>query len=115
MATEHTPNGTSDDMSGQRSTRSKTCRFVLITTVLGGVLAGLAVPTLVMLDISGLSLRTGIRLLDSMLYSFGGGPAPIVILSVLWGLCGAFAGCLLACVYAGYSEIIRLLRQWDRD
>ena len=81
-----------DELTAQERQRWCRGRFILKTTILGGMLAGLAVPTLVFLDIPGLSLATGIGQVDSMLSSMGGGPIVIVLAAMIWSIPGAIAG-----------------------
>lgn len=72
--------------------RAERLRFIFKMTILGGLLAGMAVPAIVLLDISGISLATGIRFVDSMLYSMGGGPMVIVLAAMIWSIPGALVG-----------------------
>ena len=73
-------------------------KSVLFRAALGGLL-GFAIPALTVLIIVfalqiQMNLGTGIRWVDSMLYSMSG-PIAIVILAIIWGVCGAAVGSVL--------------------
>ena len=59
---------------------------------------------IVLLGITGISLATGIRFVDSMLYSMGGGPLVLVLVAVIWSIPGAIAGGLVGWLYSAFSE-----------
>lgn len=61
-------------------------------SLLGGALAGLSVVAIFFLGITGISLATGIRFIDSMLYSMGGGPMVIVLAAMIWSIPGVIVG-----------------------
>ena len=78
---------------------------VRIGGIVGAVLAGLAVPILVfVIDPPGLNLQTGVRWIDSMLYSIGG-PTAIVILAFIWATGGVVIGSALGFLY---GTIVRM-------
>ena len=87
-----------DELTAPERRRSERLRFILKMTIPGGVLAGLAVPTIVFLAINGISLPTGIGIVDSMLYSMGGGPIVIVLAATIWSIPGALAGSMFGCL-----------------
>ena len=61
-------------------------------SVLGGFLSGMLVLAIVFLGLTGISLATGIRFIDSMLYSMGGGPMVIVLAAMIWSVPRAVVG-----------------------
>ena len=87
-----------DELEAPLRYRAVRLRFILKMSIVGGVLAGLSVPAIVFLDISGIALATGIRFVDSMLYSMGGGPMVIVVAAMIWSIPGAVAGGILGSV-----------------
>ena len=62
------------------------------------MLAALTVPAVVFLDISGISLTTGLHFIDSMLYSMGSGPMAIILAAMIWSIPGAVVGGIVGCV-----------------
>lgn len=97
-----TPQELPDDSSNEAGVSSHPLglrpRLIIGSAGLGGLLAGVCVLAIVTLDIGGVSLATGIRLIDSLLYSMGGGLLPIFLLAVLWAVAGAFFGAAAGCV-----------------
>lgn len=89
-----------DELEAPIRRRSVQLRFIFKMTILGGVLAALAVPAIIFLDISSISLATGIRFIDSMLYSIGGGPMVIVLAAMIWSIPGAILGGIIGCVFS---------------
>lgn len=89
-----------DELEAPLGRRAKRLRFVVKTAILGGALAGLSVLAIVFLGITGISLATGIRFIDSMLYSMGGGPEVIVIAAMIWSIPGAIAGSVLGLLWS---------------
>lgn len=92
-----------DELEAPLRYRAVRLRFILKMSIVGGVLAGLSVPAIVFLDISGISLATGIRFIDSMLYSMGGGPMVIVLAAVIWSMPGAIAGAIVGYVFSMFD------------
>ncbi len=93
-----------DELEAPIRRRSAQLRFILKMTILGGGLAGLSVLTIVFLGITGISLATGIRFIDSMLYSMGGGPMVIFLAAIIWSIPGAIAGGIVGCVLTVISS-----------
>jgi hypothetical protein len=93
-----------DELEAPIRRRSAQLRFILKMTILGGGLAGLSVLTIVFLGITGISLATGIRFIDSMLYSMGGGPMVIFLAAIIWSIPGAIAGGIVGCVLTNISS-----------
>lgn len=81
-----------DELKAPLRRRTERLRFIVKMSLLGGALAGLAVLAIVFLDITSISLATGIRFIDSMLYSMGGGPEVIVLAAMIWSIPGAIVG-----------------------
>lgn len=77
--------------------------FIVKMSILGGALADLSVLAIVFLGFTGISLATGIRFIDSMLYSMGGGPMVIVLAAMIWSVPGAIIG-------AGLGTLLSLFR-----
>lgn len=92
-----------DELEAPLRYRAVRLRFILKMSIVGGVLAGLSVPAIVFLDISGISLATGIRFIDSMLYSMGGGPRVIVLAAMIWSIPGAVVGAVFGCLYPRFK------------
>lgn len=89
-----------DELEAPLRRRAERLRFIVKMSILGGALAGLSVLAIVFLGITGISLATGIRFIDSMLYSMGGGPMVIVLAAMIWSVPGAIAGGVLGGVYS---------------
>lgn len=81
-----------DELEAPLRRRADRLRFIIKMSILGGALAGLLVLAIVFLGITGISLATGIRFIDSMLYSMGGGPMVIVLAAMVWSVPGAITG-----------------------
>lgn len=62
--------------------------------LIGFFLTVLAVILLVFVFHIRLNLQTGIRFVDSMLYSMGN-PIAVIIVAFIWGVCGAAVGCVM--------------------
>ncbi len=95
-----------DELEAPLRRRAERLRFIVKMSILGGALTGLSVLAIVFLGLTGISLATGIRFIDSMLYSMGGGPEVIVLAAMIWSVPGAFAGTIVGCLYCAYSTII---------
>jgi hypothetical protein len=87
-----------DELEAPLRHRGVRLRLIFKMAILGGALAGLSVLGIVFLGITGISLATGIRFIDSMLYSMGGGPMVIVLAAMIWSIPGAVAGGILGSV-----------------
>jgi len=94
-----------DELEAPLRYRAVRLRSILKMSILGAVLAGLSVLAIVFLGITGISLATGIRFIDSMLYSMGGGPMVIVLAAMIWSIPGAVAGGILGCVLPVHSGV----------
>lgn len=93
-----------DELEAPLRYRAVRLRSILKMSILGAVLAGLSVLAIVFLGITGISLATGIRFIDSMLYSMGGGPMVIFLAAIIWSIPGAIAGGIVGCVLTVISS-----------
>lgn len=88
-----------DQLEAPLRDRAVRLRFILKMSILGGAIAGLSVLAIVFLGITSISLATGIRFIDSTLYSMGGGPMVIVLAAMIWSIPGAIAGSVLGFIW----------------
>lgn len=89
-----------DELEAPLRRRADRFGFIVKMSILGGALAGLSVLAIVFLGFTGISLATGIRFIDSMLYSMGGGPMVIVLAAMIWSIPGAIVGAVFGCLYS---------------
>lgn len=83
-----------DELEAPLRRRAGRLRFIFKMTILGGLLTGMSVLAIAFLGINGISLATGIRFIDSMLYSMGGGPMVLVLAAMIWSVPGAMLGAI---------------------
>ena len=90
MQNTPSPYKATESESLANGTRPSVWPWSLGTGCLGAMLGILAVVVLIFLNIPG-SLSTGIRTIDSMLYSLGGISAAVIV-ALLWAGCGGMIG-----------------------